>query len=94
MNPFKYVVQTVKMSCFLAAAIINVRWLLVKGPYIKDVHTRGGGVNQKRTRGRRGGSEAKCGRPHSWLYFDKKKNFSPDLAKFRSFIILDDWKVY
>ena len=38
------------------------------------------GVNQKRTpAGGGGGSAAKCGRPHSCPYFDKKTNFSPDL---------------
>ena len=41
----------------------------------------GGGQPKADTCGHVGeGSEAKCGRPHLYPYFDKNPNFSPDLA--------------
>ena len=73
--------------------------IISKGPYIKDVRSRGGGGQPKAdTCGHVGEvSEAKCGRPHLWPYFDKTPNFSPDLAFWHNFdhlILLNDWKVY
>ena len=81
-----------KTAYFYSTPCTNKRSFLTISPtgsYIKDARSRGGSTKSVHVTP---GSEAKCGRPHSWPYFDKKRIFHLICHNFDH--ILDNWKVY
>ena len=66
-----------KTAYFYSTPCTNKRSFLTISPtgsYIKDARSRGGSTKSVQLHVTPG-SEAKCGRPHSWPYFDKKRIF-------------------